>query len=46
MTPDTTASTRRRPVVSVSNRLTWTTSSAVSGPVSGWVCGKISRATT
>ena len=45
-TPDVTASTRRSPVVSVANRLTWTTSNAVSGPVSGWVCGNASRATT
>ena len=34
-TPATTAITRRIPVVSVEYRVTWTTSSAVSGAVSG-----------
>ena len=45
-TPATTLSTRFSPVVRVENNVACTTSSAVSGPVSGWVCGNSASATT
>jgi hypothetical protein len=44
-TPATTLTTRSIPLVSVLNRVTWTTSSAVSGASSGSVCGENERAT-
>ncbi len=45
-TPATTATTRSRPLASRLTGVTWTTSIAVSGASSGWVPGKIRRATT
>ena len=45
-TPATTLSTRRSPVVSVEYRVAWTTSRAVSGPVSGAGLSNSARATT
>jgi hypothetical protein len=45
-TPTTTALTRRKPMMKVEYKVTWTTSSAVSGAVRGTGCGSSQTATT